>query len=141
MATRTRYQSIQLAILLFALTVSSVSRSNTDSTVMKAGLIEMAESYAAPLINFAKTILVKYELSAMARTITVKAIGKNIVPTPATFRQYLRETMQSSRDPSLDMWDTPYVFQRKGKIGIITSCGPDKKCGTADDLLTKVDLP
>jgi len=95
----------------------------------------------SPFSNYIKTILVTYELSTMARTIEVKAIGKNIFPTPENFPQYLRDTMQSSRDPSLDLWGTPYVFERRGKVGIITSCGPDKQRGTSDDIRQELQLP
>lgn len=107
----------------------------------RAGLIEYVEDQMKPVINYFKIILTKHEMSTMARSITVKAIGKGIVPTPANFRQYIRDSMQSSRDPSLDQWNTPYAFERKGKQGLIVCLGPDKKRGTPDDIVYQVTLP
>jgi hypothetical protein len=109
--------------------------------LVAAGGIYASMQESNPLIDYAKVALTQYEISTISRFVVYNAIGKNKVPTPQNFRQYLRETMQSSRDPSLDYWDQPYIMQRKGKTVIILSSGPDKKRGTADDIKQEFSLP
>ena len=94
-----------------------------------------------PIIDYAKVVMTNYEVSTMARFMVYNAIGKGRSPTPANFSKYLREMMQASRDPAMDYWEKPYLFERKGKHCVIISTGPDKKRGTADDIRYEFDLP
>lgn len=109
--------------------------------MIAAGGVYTSMQESNPLIDYAKSTLTKYEISTMARFVSYNAIGKNRVPTPQNFAKYLRETMQSSRDPSLDYWDKPYLFERRGKKCTIMSLGPDKKRGTSDDIRQEFVLP
>lgn len=106
-----------------------------------AGGIYVSTQESNPLIDYAKTTMTSYEISTMARFIVYNSVGKNKVPTPRGFSDYLRESMQSSRDPSLDYWDKPYLFERRGKRCAILSMGPDMKKGTADDIRYDFELP
>jgi hypothetical protein len=130
-----------IMILFGVSTITLLSQNRGSGLPIQAGLMDSVEEMFAPFFDGLKTTMVKYEMSSMARTISAKAFGKNIIPTPGNFRQYLRDSMTSSKDASLDMWGTPYSFDRKGKAGYIISAGPDKKKGTADDLRQEVSLP
>lgn len=134
-----RAQLFVFVFLSFAVTIGA--HHSLAESPMRAGIGDALGDFAKPIIDFAKSTMVKYEMSSLAKTIQAKAYGKNIIPTPENFRQYVRDSMQSSRDPSLDLWDMPYKFERKGKLGVIVSYGPDKKKGTSDDIRHEVDLP
>lgn len=109
--------------------------------LIAAGGVYASTQETNPLIDYAKAVMVQYEMSTMSRFITYNAIGKNIVPTSRNFTEYLRESMQSSRDPALDMWDEPYIFERDGRDCAVVSKGPDKKRGTEDDIRVEFQLP
>jgi hypothetical protein len=113
----------------------------TLPAMVAAGGIYTSMQETNPLIDYAKVAMTQYEISTISRFIVYNAVGKNKVPTPQNFRQYLRETMQSSRDPSLDYWDQPYILLRKGKTFTVISSGPDKKRGTADDIKQEISVP
>lgn len=109
--------------------------------MVAAGGIYTSTQESNPLIDYAKSTMTQYEISTMARFMIYNAIGKNRVPTPQNFSKYLQETMQSSRNPSLDFWDKPYLLERRGRKFAIISTGPDKKRGTTDDIRYDFELP
>lgn len=142
-------RSLIIVWLTLSLCLSAFADANAQSAgkpaevsePLLAGITKMAEESAAPLLNFFKVHLTRYELSGLVQAISAKAMTSRSIPSAQNFQQYVRDTMQSSRDPSLDYWKTPYAFQRNGKIGAVFSAGPDRRYGTADDIRQEFELP
>lgn len=65
------------------------------------------------------------------------ALAAEIVQTgraPADLGAFLRENV-SGLAPDKDRWGTPYELRGPPSEPVLASCGPDRECGTDDDLL------
>jgi len=109
--------------------------------IVTAGGTITAFSESNPIVNYAKSTMVSYEITTMSRFVIYKAIGKGIVPNEYNFSEYLRNTMESSRDASLDLWESPYVLKTNGQNFTIISAGPDKILKTDDDISNTFLMP
>jgi hypothetical protein len=56
-------------------------------------------------------------------------------PVPANFGKYLEANADSDEgDVTRDVWGTRFELVHLGAAISVRSCGPDKRCGSADDL-------
>lgn len=62
----------------------------------------------------------------------------------AAFRKFVRKSIRikgnDKADSSLDMWGTPFKGKLTQRGLTISSAGPDKKFGTADDIVDTQDV-
>lgn len=59
---------------------------------------------------------------------------------PSSVEQLKADGMLSSTSNTIDPWGSPYTL-RCAPDPIVTSLGPDKKAGTADDIVKKAKGP
>jgi hypothetical protein len=55
-------------------------------------------------------------------------------PNQREFSELLRAKIGSRENPDQDRWGSPFQLEGLPKTPYILSCGPDKECGTSDDL-------
>jgi len=64
--------------------------------------------------------------------------------TDAAFRRFVRKNIRikgnDKADPSVDMWGTPFKGKLSARGLTISAAGPDKKFGTADDIVVSQDV-
>jgi len=54
---------------------------------------------------------------------------------PPDFGDFLRDNFDArSGDVSVDPWRTPYQLDEQSRTFTVTCCGPDRDCGSKDDL-------
>lgn len=58
-------------------------------------------------------------------------------PTPWDFQRVLRRMYGSRHDARLDPWGTPYSLRSAGGRFRVLSAGPDRRRGTADDIVSR----
>jgi hypothetical protein len=92
--------------------------------------------------NIVEIVLTRYELGGITHVIVTHYKEKRQLPSSFGFDVFLRKNMiqaneTQTRDPSRDYWDMSYRFFPSGDSFQLRSCGPDKKCGTKDDIVVE----
>ena len=57
---------------------------------------------------------------------------------PNNFSAFIEKIMESNddnRDISCDYWGSPWELEKSKGEFLIRSCGPDRSCGTSDDIV------
>src|SRR5438067_1143837 len=70
-----------------------------------------------------------------------KAIALEFVTNerwPGDLPTFLRTHVDGAINPELDRWGTPYELQHLPEDPVLVSCGPDRECGTEDDIVSKI---
>jgi hypothetical protein len=81
--------------------------------------------------------------ACVARACAINTEQARAPKDQSEFEKIVRDGIQRAfgRDPSLDSWDKPYVYERipsrdaRAVLYTITSCGPDRLFGTSDDIV------
>jgi hypothetical protein len=78
------------------------------------------------------------EMSEIARAVRMRYLETNALPLD-NFGDFLRESMaqasgKRTRDPSRDLWGTPFRLEKTAGGFRVLSAGPDRAWGTHDDL-------
>ena len=105
------------------------------------------------VVGTVKALLVKAEMAQIASSMERDAVAGLGLPKAGnlpSLQNWLRSNMTAhgGRDPTLDLWDQPYRFEKMNDIMILASQGPDKAPGDCagpngadDDLCEAVKLP
>lgn len=96
------------------------------------------------LFSFSSAISVQTEVNNIARRIQQTSMMGDPVPTPETFAEFVHANFQQTegvnRDQAIDFWGQPYVLTIDGAVARVISAGPDRKLGTADDIVAEARL-
>ena len=107
-----------------------------NADVLKKNLRAFEKS--VDILGAAQTTASSVEMSEIARAVRMHHLESNTLPLD-NFEAFLKEHMtqvsgKRTRDPSRDLWGTPFRIA-KTPVGFkILSAGPDRKWGTVDDM-------
>lgn len=101
------------------------------------------------LFHVSRSMAVQTEVNQIARTLKLEALGADsdsstLPSTPEEFSNFIRAHVSAAanttRDPSVDMWGTPYALVSSADGARVLSLGPDKQQNTADDVVAEVGV-
>lgn len=109
---------------------------SANSGVLKKNLRAFEQSM--DILGAVQTTASSVEMSEIARAVRMYHLESNTLPLDH-FEAFLKEHMtqasgKRTRDPSRDLWNTPFRIAKTRDGFKILSAGPDKKWGTADDV-------
>jgi hypothetical protein len=120
--------------------VISALSSRLIPLVLAVGVASESEDIQEQILSVVREVRTEVELRGIAQVVALDLAEDQSVPVDA-FQDYLREKMIAhEKDPSIDVWETPYGLVDIDGSWIVYSCGPDKEAGTDDDIDRKVDL-
>jgi hypothetical protein len=94
-----------------------------------------AMPYIQPALDPAYEMMARTRLKDIAKSMEAQAAVGRALPTEKTIGAFLKERYATS-DAAVDPWGTPYFVKPKHDRVIVASAGPDRKKGTADDILS-----
>ncbi len=106
------------------------------TAVVHPALRASARPYAEAAVRPAFRWYADWRLDEITRLLEAEIANGRPLPTRQTFSQFVERAFfseSSARDP----WGTPYFLQIETFRVHAGSAGPDRKIGTADDLLGK----
>lgn len=114
----------------------------TNADVLKKNLRAFERS--VDILGTVQTTASTVEMNEIARAVRMHYLETNHLPLD-NFPAFLRESMtqasgKRTRDPSADLWGTPFRIEKTPYGFRVLSAGPDRKWGTADDLAAGATL-
>lgn len=112
--------------------------------ILGAGLIK-GIGKSKSLFHVSRSMAAQTEVNLIAKTLRLHTLeGEPAPQTEEEFAQFLRENLKLpdtvKRDPALDMWGSPYVFDQGAARARVLSLGPDKALNTTDDVVAELAL-
>jgi hypothetical protein len=83
------------------------------------------------------TAQTRMEMGAIAAALDAEFASTERYPEPKDFKDFVRHWVRPhgrDRDPYHDRWGQPFQLRVEHTYYEILSCGPDRLCGTADDI-------
>jgi hypothetical protein len=83
------------------------------------------------------TARTRMEMGEIAAALDAEYASTGKYPEPEGFAEFVRHWVKpksSLQDPCYDRWRQAFRFDVHGSHYEILSCGPDRTCGTADDI-------
>jgi hypothetical protein len=77
-----------------------------------------------------------HEMSAIASALDAEHVSLHRYPDPDELAGFIQHWIPDTRgrDPSVDQWGVPFQLELKTVGYALRSCGPDRMCGTEDDI-------
>jgi hypothetical protein len=98
------------------------------------------EDLGAPVINIALEHKAQAELGGIVKLLRLDLVAGGSLPR--NLASYLRQNMDSQgTDVTKDPWETPYELVEEYGAVYVRSCGPDRLCGSRDDVYRAVVDP
>lgn len=93
-----------------------------------AGVAKTAPGVTDRVLTTFRSVAVRHEIGTIARLLENGLTLGTSVPRPGDpqgFATFIRENMSArgGRDPSLDLWETPYRLEGTAKNLVVVSCG------------------
>lgn len=111
--------------------------------ILGAGLIK-GVGKTKSLFHVSRSMAVQTEVNLIARALKLEAFEGPLPETPEAFAEFVRKHISSAagitRDPSIDMWGTPYALVASARGARVFSLGPDKQPNTDDDVVAEVGV-
>lgn len=86
-------------------------------------------------LRLAQGVVASVELHQLSKMLFNWRASNGAFPPTERFASLVRESFSSSvKDPLLDAWGVPYVYQQTENGFVLASCGPDHLFGSNDDL-------
>jgi hypothetical protein len=78
----------------------------------------------------------RMQMGEIAAALDAEYASTGHFPEPGRFREFVRRWVRprDPRDAYYDRWGQPFRFRLEGSVYEIRSCGPDRSCGTPDDV-------
>jgi len=85
----------------------------------------------------------RHEMAFIATALEAEYVSLNQYPSPASLTDFIQTWIPKEHrdDPTLDYWKSEYRLEVEGDVVTLKSCGPDRQCGTKDDVDRPLSFP